>query len=450
MGKFDPNKLAKFKQARPSPRGGDPMTVNPSSGSPYLPAPRPDLQPQADTFMEGLTTNDPTQGFFASVGREALPSAAAMVARGMAAPGIVTAVPAAAAGGALGETVRQGLVGAMGGEMDPHQIGKQAAYQAGGEVFGKAASGAASMAGDFGVRWARRLGIVDVPDRAVEMFKDAGFKKQGKALASAGKPVDVFPEAVDNLRGSINEWGVKVGEAYGKVVNHMEGVFGKRVVLNRQGLKKEFQEILKNSRFDPRSETDRAALREIGRLIKDALSPFSGTVKGAVNMSKRFSDNMVFGKDTPIRIPKGEFNRVIGQLKGAWHKRMDALDPRWSRVNRAVSRMKQLQDDTSSFLNAKDLPQAVERATVRGNTDFAAMNKIRAELPSVAKDLDAVEAAALGSHFRKTSNNVLGQTMRFGLPAARAAGAVAPRAAAAGVSELDQKQMFSPYDQFRR
>ncbi len=154
-------------------------------------------EPKAQGFFQGMTTNQPTQGFMAAAGRAALPTVGGMIG---AAGGMGWAsVPGAAAGGSAGEGVRQTLVSAM-NPSQPRDLGEvtgQVALQAFGVGAGKALASAP----------VRKLGaqalqaINATPLKYAEPLLKAGASGIARAKQLAGGLADQSYQAFEKYTG---------------------------------------------------------------------------------------------------------------------------------------------------------------------------------------------------------------------------------------------------------
>lgn len=130
---------------------------------------------KAQGFMQGLTTNQPTQGIGAYVGRN-LPRAIGGAAGAMAGEGLAS-IPTAALGGASGEAARQALVSAS-GNTPPSRNGA-------GQTLGQIGQAAAEQGLGQGAVLGAGAAVNAVAPTILETFPRIAQKYAGAALDGA-------------------------------------------------------------------------------------------------------------------------------------------------------------------------------------------------------------------------------------------------------------------------
>ena len=398
---------------------------------------RPSFVPAAETaqpgmgqrFMSGLTTNEEPQGFAGMAGREALPMAGAYAAG---AAGLVAgplgwaAEPAIqGAGGAIGETVRQGVVGLAGGEPSAASIGKTGASYAVGGAVGRGLRTAAPMAGEAfqrGAAWVGKMG-----PSGMEAL-DAAAKAPGEVLSRwATNPAAprVLSEGVRQMADSIS---TRAGNVYSSATTALQKAMGNKQAVNIAGFKAEAIKVLKKYGYNPQAASDRPVFREVGRLVADATKPFSRSVKGAIDMSKRFTDEMKMGPGKAVERFGDRYQAAIGELKAAWAGRIEkthkTLGPAWREANNAYGQAAQLVDDSANFLNSKNLGGAVKTATTKGTTDEQLIGRLSQKHQGLSQLLDKLETAMHGQAFARPLGKAAGAAYAYPAHVAQRAAAL--------------------------
>ncbi len=159
--------------------------------------------PKAKGFMQGLTTNLPTEGIGATIGRSAPATIGGMI--GATAGAGWASVPGAAAGGAAGEGVRQALVSAS----DPSQ--QRNLGDVTGDVVMQGAGQGLSQATGVGIgKLATRAipvvakglqAINATPSKYGEALLEAGASGIARGKKLAGNLIDKSYQAFENYTG---------------------------------------------------------------------------------------------------------------------------------------------------------------------------------------------------------------------------------------------------------
>lgn len=354
--------------------------------------------PITDTFIGGLTTNLPTKGVGAAIGRGLLPgvggAAGGIMAAGAALPSGPGAVGAAmlgsGAGSAVGETARQGVVRFR--DALEHRKPTPAA-EAGKSIAKEGAIGFATGAVPFAAKQVTKrlsglLGNVgsDSFERLVERPREVlDSISSGASAKEAGQH---FIEAVkENLS--------RAGDAYEKLIDKVTGsAYARQRYDVARGIGDKVEKITEKYGYGMKGRIGKEST-EASKFLKvsKALKGRSVTAKELYYLQRDIGNMARDAGDTTLGSALGEVKSEIRTFLGGKIKEV-------GQANKIYSKAKGLADLADKrFANRMNLPQDIKNAYRSDSKlkDFA--NKIADEVPKARKELENLLDAKAAEDF---------------------------------------------------